>query len=128
LRINRVLLQELNFPAEHAAFAVDFLYGEICCLDGELPERSEKAGAWGQVADLNDIGLRFRDGREPQNTGSRCTGRPFQYAAARQLSLDGHPFPPESVAGLFCRSAAMPGAAGWLARAIGPRPSMAQLA
>ena len=91
LRIDRILLQQLDLAAHHAARGVDLLDREIGGHHGVFAERSEKAGARRQMAELDDIGGLGAQNRRRGNSrhqGNAAGG--LQQATARELIVVGH--------------------------------------
>ena len=87
LRIDRVLFQQFDLLAHHAARCVDLLNGKVDRHYRILAERAEKPGARRQVADPDDVGgsgARKIAGAEIPDT-SAMPPTLLQQATAREL-------------------------------------------
>jgi hypothetical protein len=83
--------KQLDLAAHHAARGIDFLDREIDRHHGVFAERSEKAGARREMADLDDVGgLRAQNRRRRNARHERDAAGGLQQATARELILVGH--------------------------------------
>src|SRR5262249_8836692 len=92
-----VLGDELELAAEHAAMTVDLLHRHfrgVLAVDAEL---AEEAGEWGQMSELDGVGLGLADGREADDAEHRRPGGALEHAAAREPLDLGHGLPPMSI-------------------------------
>ena len=71
LRIDAVLGNQLDLPAEYAAGRIGFLNRERSGLESVFPQLSEKPGARCDVAQFDGVGLRAHYGREAELRGDR---------------------------------------------------------
>jgi hypothetical protein len=90
LRIDRVLQQQLDLAAVHAARRIDLVGGELNAHHGVIAERPEEAGARREMPDLDRIGLRARN-RRHADPGEQCgAGGALHQRAAREKGLSYH--------------------------------------